>query len=40
MNIDEALEKLAEYYHTASIAQRVLLRRVFRRFNRLDLILD
>jgi hypothetical protein len=40
MSIDEALEELAEYYHTASIAHRVLLRRVFRQYDRMDLIPD
>jgi hypothetical protein len=38
MTIDEALEELAEYYHTASIAHRVLLRRVFRHYGREDMI--
>jgi hypothetical protein len=40
MTIDEALEELAEYYHTASIAHRVLLRRVFVYYGREDMILD
>ena len=38
MSINEALLELAEYWHTATIAQRVVLRRVYRYHNRLDLI--
>jgi len=40
MNIDEALEALAGYWYTATITQRVLMRRVFRHYGRVDLILD
>jgi hypothetical protein len=40
MTIDEALEALAEHWHTASVAQRVMLRRLFRDYDRLDLIPD
>ena len=38
MTIEEALNELAEYWHTATIAQRVLMRRVFQYYNRMDLI--
>jgi len=38
MNIEDALIELAEYWNTATIAQRVVLRRVFQYHNRLDLI--
>lgn len=38
MNIEDALIELAEYWDTATIAQRVVLRRVYRYHNRLDLI--
>jgi len=40
MTIDEALEALAEYWHTTTISQRVMLRRLFRHYGRMDLIPD
>jgi hypothetical protein len=40
MNIDEYLEALAEHWHTATITQRVMLRRIFRHYGRMDLIQD
>ena len=40
MSIDEALEALAEYWHTTTISQRVMLRRLFRQYDRMDLIPD
>ena len=38
MSIDDALNELAEYWYTATIAQRVVLRRVFAYYGRMDLI--
>jgi len=40
MNIHEALEALAELWDTATISQRVLMRRLFRDYGRIDLIPD
>ena len=40
MTIDEALEALAEYWDRASIAQRVMIRRLFVHYNREELIPD
>jgi len=40
MNIDEALEALAGYWYTASVAQRVMMRRLFVYYNREELIPD
>jgi hypothetical protein len=40
MNIDEALEALAGYWYTATISQRVMMRRIFRHYGRMDLIPD
>ena len=40
MPLDDALEALAEHWHTATITQRVMLRRIFRDYGRMDLILD
>jgi hypothetical protein len=40
MNIDDALEILAEYWDTATITQRVVMRRVFVHYCRKDLIPD
>lgn len=38
MTIEQALNELAKHWDTATIAQRVLLRRVFTRYGRMDLI--
>jgi hypothetical protein len=40
MSIDEALQELAEYYHTATVTQRVVMRRIFVHYGREDLIQD
>jgi len=38
MTIEEALNELAKHWYTATIAQRVVLRRVFTHYGRMDLI--
>jgi hypothetical protein len=38
MSIEEALTELAKYWHTATVAQRVVMRRVFAHYGRMDLI--
>ncbi len=40
MTLDELLEALAEYWDTATITQRVVMRRVFVHYGREDLIPD
>jgi hypothetical protein len=38
MNIDEYLEVLAGHWERATITQRVLMRRIFRHYGRMELI--
>jgi hypothetical protein len=38
MSIEEALTELAKHWDTATVAQRVVMRRVFTHYGRLDLI--
>jgi hypothetical protein len=40
MTLDELLEELAGHWDTASITQRVLMRRIFLHYDRMDLIPD